>query len=63
MRMSRGIYTLDLIPLTIVGMLAINLGKLMGLQIVKRMNAELLKKVIYAVVGASGVMILVQQFL
>lgn len=63
MRMSRGIYTLDLIPVTIVGMLAINLGKLMGLQIVKKLNAEHLKKIIYAVVGASGVMILVQQFL
>ena len=56
MRAAKEIYTLDLLPLTLVGMLFINVGKLLGLRIVERMNADTFRKVVYAFVGISGVL-------
>lgn len=56
MRLHMGIYTLDMIPMTLLGMLAITLGKLGGLRVLERLNGELLKKVIYVFVGISGLL-------
>ena len=56
MRMTKGIYTLDLLPLTLVGMLCINVGKLLGLRIVDKLNADTFRKVVYAFVGIAGLL-------
>ena len=56
MRVFKGIYTLDLLPLTLVGMLCINVGKLLGLRIVDRLNADTFRKVVYAFVGVAGIL-------
>jgi len=55
MRAGQGIYTVDLIPLTLFGFVAINLGKILGLKIVSSLDSNLMKKVVYAFVGVSGV--------
>ena len=59
-RISRGYYTLDLIPLTILGLIAINVGKALGLKLLDKMDADLVRKVVYLFVGVSGVLKVVQ---
>ena len=59
-RISRGIYTLELVPLTLLGFAAIYLGQVIGLKIVKKLNADLLRKLIYAFVGISGILTICQ---
>ena len=53
-RIFRGVYTADLIPLTIVGIVGINLGKKLGLKVLDRIDIELMRKIIYAFIGVSG---------
>ena len=54
-RMQKGFYTLDLIPFTLIGMVGIGLGMRIGLKILSRINSAVLKKIIYAFVGISGI--------
>ena len=63
MRCIRGIYTVDLIPMTIAGIAAINVGKWFGLKILDRLNQELMKKIVYAFIGIAGIVTIVQYFL
>lgn len=60
-RISRGIYTMDLIPITILGFIGINIGKMLGLKILNRLNLDVVKKGVYGFVGISGVLTVVQQ--
>lgn len=53
-RVFKGIYTADLIPLTLVGMLGVNLGKAIGLRVAERINAAVFKKLVYLSVGIAG---------
>ena len=62
-RIFRGIYTVDLIPLTLLGVLAISLGKLVGLRIVAKLDPETMRKLIYGFVGVSGVITVCKYFL
>ena len=62
MRCIRGIYTVDLIPLTIAGIAAINIGKWFGLKILDRLDRELMKKLVYAFIGISGIVTIIQYF-
>jgi len=39
-----------------VGMLCINVGKLLGLRIVDKLNADTFRKVVYAFVGVAGLL-------
>ena len=55
-RISQGYYTLDLIPLTILGLISINAGKSIGLKLLDKMDADLVRKVVYLFVGISGVL-------
>lgn len=58
-----GIFTVSMIPMTLVGILAINVGKKFGLIILDRLNAERMRKLVYAFVGISGIINVVQYFL
>lgn len=60
-RITRGIYTADLIPVTLLGFAGITLGKLVGLRILDRLNLEMMKKGVYAFVGLSGLITVLQQ--
>lgn len=59
-RISKGIYTLDLIPLTILGLIFVNVGKAIGLKLLDRMDPDLVRKVVYLFVGVSGIITVVQ---
>lgn len=63
MRIARGIYTADLIPLTLLGVAAISVGKLLGLRIVEKLNPETMRKLVYVFVGISGVITIIKYFL
>ncbi|MCI8803396.1 MAG: sulfite exporter TauE/SafE family protein [Oscillibacter sp.] len=62
-RSLQGIYTADLIPLTIAGFVSINLGKRLGLKILGKLEGEVVKKIIYAFIGVSGILNIVDYFL
>ena len=53
-RIYKGIYTMDMIPYTILGMAGIMIGKKIGTKIVDRINADTMKKLVYAFLGVSG---------
>ena len=53
-RSIRGIYTLDLVPLTLVGILGVNLGKWAGLKVLDRLDIERMKLIVYIFIGVSG---------
>lgn len=54
MRVVNGIFTVDLLPFVIPGMLGIFLGKTIGARIVSKLNLDLMKKIIYIFMGLSG---------
>lgn len=60
-RICSGIYTPDLLPITLVGAVGVFAGKQLGNRIAGRLNAETMKKVVYLFVGISGVINLVQE--
>ena len=59
-RITRGIYTLDLVPLTILGLIAVNVGKAAGLKLLDKMDPDLVRKIVYLFVGISGVITVAQ---
>lgn len=59
-RMVKGIYTLDLLPMTVLGFLGITAGKSVGLRILTKLDPGKTKKLIYAFVGISGVLTILQ---
>lgn len=59
-RIYRGIYTVDLIPVTVLGIIGINLGKWIGISVADRLNTEWIKRIVYLFVGVSGVTTLIQ---
>jgi len=62
-RIFNGIYTFDLIPITIMGLVGISLGKQIGLRILHKLEGNKMRKLVYAYVGISGVLTVVKQFL
>ena len=60
-RVLNGIYTLDLLPITVLGFLGITVGKKIGLKILHLLDGEKMKKLVYAYVGISGILTVVQQ--
>ena len=63
LRCARGIFTVQMIPMTLVGILFINIGKRFGLKILHKLNTELMKKLVYAFIGVSGIITVVQYLL
>ena len=58
-----GIYVLDLLPVSILGIVAVNLGSLGGRWLCQKLNIEILKKIIYLFVCISGIVTLIQSLL
>ncbi len=54
LRIMNGILTPDLLPLVIPGMLGMTIGKNFGLKIVEKIDVKMMKKLIYAFLGLSG---------
>lgn len=54
-RVLRGIYTLELFPATLVGIIGIIAGENIGLKISGRLNQMVMKRVVYIYVGISGI--------
>ncbi len=59
-RIINGIFTIDMVPAVLLGVLFINVGKKAGLKIAEKIDAEMLKRIIYLFVGFSGVLTLVE---
>jgi len=53
-RIASGIFTAELLPYVIPGLLGVYLGKSIGARIVSRLNIDLMKKIIYIFMGLSG---------
>ena len=59
-RLLEGYYTMDLLPITLAGIMGITAGKWIGLKIADRLDGAQLKKVIYLFVGISGIVNVIQ---
>lgn len=59
-RAANGLYTADLLPYTLAGMVFILAGKEFGIRFARKLNIEVLKKVIYVFVGISGAITLAE---
>lgn len=53
-RVIKGIYTLDLIPFTLLGLLGILIGQHIGSRIIDRIDAATMKKLVYLFLGFAG---------
>ena len=51
----------EILPYAAVGTVCILLGALVGNRIVRRLNAEVFRLVVYVFVGVSGLILLLQQ--
>lgn len=60
-RVISGLYTKDLIGLTVLGFAAILLGQFIGSKIAGRLNANTIKKIIYVLVGLTGIETIIKQ--
>ena len=60
-RILSRIYTIDLIPITILGFVGIMTGKKIGLYILNILDPDLMKKLVYFYVGISGVLTVLKQ--
>lgn len=58
-RVQKGIYTWNLLPLTVLGFVGINVGKVLGLKILDRIDLPLMQKIVYLFIGLSGVLTVV----
>ena len=56
LRVVNGILTPDLLPLVIPGMIGMTIGKNVGVNIVEKIDVKLMKKLIYAFLGLSGLL-------
>lgn len=55
-RIYRGIYALSLVPYTLLGFVGVAFGRAIGLRILGKVSPELLSKLVYIVVGMSGIL-------
>lgn len=62
-RINKGIYTMDVVPMTLLGLAAITVGKIIGLKIFNRINTNLMKKLVYGFVAISGVITVLKSIL
>lgn len=53
-RIFKGIITLEILPLVVVGIIGCYIGKWVGLKIVDKINIELMKKFIYIFLAIAG---------
>ena len=63
MRVSRGLYTTDMLIPTAVGFASLLIGQWLGSKVAGRLTGEWFNRVVYALVGFSGVVTLVKQLL
>ena len=59
-RVVNGIYTVDMLPITLVGVACIMVGKRLGLRLLNKLDPEKTKKIVYAFVGISGLINVIQ---
>lgn len=62
-RTVHGIYTWELVPLTLLGVLSINLGKMAGLRVLDRIDIVKMKTLVYLFIGISGAINVAEYFL
>ena len=61
MRGVGGFYPVSLLPMTLAGIVLINVGERIGARVSGRVNAANFKTVVYIGVGASGLLTLLGQ--
>jgi len=61
-RLVKGIYTVDMIPISLVGLALALVGKEAGRRVFDRLDGEAIRKLVYIFVAISGVIKVVQYF-
>lgn len=55
-RILRGIYTIDLLPATLCGAVGVIIGRRAGLKVLNKINIGMMSKLIYVMMGLSGLL-------
>jgi uncharacterized membrane protein YfcA len=63
MRLAKGYYTADMIPLTLAGIAGMFLGKVLGVKSADKLDGDRFKKIVYAFVGISGLVTIIETLL
>ncbi len=58
-RIARGIFTIDMMPMALIGIAGIVLGQMLGQKIIDRINGEVMKKCIYVYLCIAGILNLI----
>lgn len=61
-RIYHGIYTIELLPATLCGMAGVVIGGRIGSRILHRINAKILAQLVYALMGVSGLITVINNF-
>ena len=59
LRLIKGIYTAELVPLTLIGLVCILFGGAIGKRIVNRLPADLMRKIVYVFLAITGIVNLI----
>lgn len=59
-RIANHIFTVDLIPITIAGMMGIYLGKVVGLRLAEKIDSKLTSIIVYSYILFSGIVTIIQ---
>ena len=59
-RIANGIYTIDLLPTTLIGIACVLAGKQLGLRVLNKLDPDKTQKLVYAFVGISGAITVIQ---
>jgi len=62
-RVCNGIYTAELLPLTLLGLAGISIGNVCGLRVLDRIDIQRMKTIVYLFVGVSGALNVLEYFL
>ena len=61
-RAANGIFTLDIIPMIIIGMIFINIWKKLVINYAKKLDSVFVGKLVYVFVGICGIITIIKQF-
>lgn len=60
-RIYKGFYTASLIPITILGIIAVSIGKSAAMRIMDRIDINAMKRIVYIGIGIAGLITVVQK--
>ena len=62
-KLIKGLFTLQLLPITVAGAVGVLLGQWFGTKLTSRLDADRMKTIVYVFIGISGYVTILQYIL